>query len=237
MLIDPLTDKEHRWLAALREFRRVLDEVQFPFFIDTGTLLGTIRDQRFIPWDNDIDFGTIRNADTHRKLAEASRKLHGAGYNYSRTDQGTYFTRGPDIEFGIMFYERDGDFFRNEFRRLEYPFGTLSRIAYLIKAVRSGFVVDYGGHSLGKRAKHLLMKAIGPRPFRPDEQFSSLFKLEIKEIRIPVRFFDNLTTVELYGDEYPAPSMPEEYLGLRYGNWKAPVQKYNYWVEDQSIVA
>jgi len=237
MEIDSLTDKERRWLAALREFRGVLDQVQFPYFIDTGTLLGTIRDRRFIPWDNDIDFGTIRTPDTHRQLAEASRILHAAGYTYSRTDQGTYFTKAPDIEFGIMFYERDGQFFRNEFRKLEFPYGPFSRIAYLIKAVQSGFIVAYDGHSPGKKIRNLLLKAIGSRPFRPERQFSKLFNLQIKEIKIPVKFFDNLKALELYGDEYPAPSPPEEYLTWRYGDWQTPVSKYNYWVEDQSIVA
>src|SRR5687767_2901306 len=106
MQTDSMTDKERRWLAALKEFRDVLDKVDLQYFIDTGTLLGTIREKRFIPWDNDVDFGTIRTCDTHRKLAEASRILHSAGYSYSRTDQGIYFVKSPDIEIGMMLYER-----------------------------------------------------------------------------------------------------------------------------------
>jgi hypothetical protein len=237
MEIDHLTDKERRWLAALKEFRGVLDQVDFPYFIDTGTLLGTIREKRFIPWDNDIDFGTIKNADTHRKLAEASRILHAAGYSYFRSDQATYFVKSPDIEIGIMFYERRGEFFSNEFRRLGYPYGPISHLAYLAKAVSSGFIVDYGGHSIGKKARHLLMKLVGQRPFSPEQQFSSLFDLEIKEINIPVKFFDNLTSVDLYGESFPAPNPPEDYLTWRYGDWKTPVSKYNYFEEDRSIVA
>jgi hypothetical protein len=237
MQIDHLTDKERRWLAALKEFRSALDDVAFPYFIDTGTLLGTIREKRFIPWDNDIDFGTVKTSDTHPKLAEMSRVLHSAGYDYFRSDQGTYFVKSPDIEIGIMFYERDGDFFTNEFRKLGQPYGKISELAYLAKAVSAGFIVDYGGHSLGKKARHLLMKIVGPRPFRPERQFSGLFDLEIKQIRIPAKFFDNLTTVELYGSEYPAPNPPEEYLTWRYGDWKTPVSEYDYFDEDRSIVA
>jgi hypothetical protein len=120
---------------------------------------------------------------------------------------------------------------------LGYRYGLVSHFAYLAKAVSSGFIVDYGGHSLGKKARHLLMKMVGYRPFRPEKQFSSLFDLKIKEIRIPTRFFDNLTSVELYGIEYPAPNPPEEYLTWRYGDWKTPISKYNYFEEDRSIVA
>ena len=101
----------------------------------------------------------------------------------------------------------------------------------------SGFIVDYGGHSLGKKARHLLMKIIGPRVFRPERQFSKLFNLEIKEINIPARFFDDLRPVSLYGESYPAPYPPEDYLSCRYGDWRTPVSNYNYWVEDRSIVS
>jgi hypothetical protein len=237
MQVDSMTDKERRWLDALHEFRAVLDEVDFPFFIDTGTLLGAVRDKRFIPWDNDIDFGTIKSENTHKKLAEASRILHAAGYSYFRSDQATYFVKSPDIEFGIMFYEKDGDFYVNEFRRLTYRYGLLSHFAYLVKAVKSGFIVDYHGHNFAKKARHLLMKLVGHRPFRPEKQFSRLFDLEIKPIRIPGKFFDNLKAIDLYGTEYPAPNPSEEYLTWRYGNWKIPVSNYDYFVEDRSIVA
>jgi hypothetical protein len=237
MQADPMTDKERRWLSALLEFRTVLEKIDFPYFIDTGTLLGAVRDKRFIPWDNDIDFGTVKTDDTHRKLAEASRILHSAGYSYFRSDQATYFVKSPDIEFGIMFYEREGDFYVNEFRKIAAPYGPLSNVAYLVKAVTSGFIVDYHGHSIGKRARHLLLKAVGKKSFRPDKQFSRLFGLEIKRIRIPAKFFDNLVPYNLYGSDYPAPSPPEEYLSWRYGDWRTPVSNYDYFEEDRSIVA
>lgn len=234
--VDPLSDKERRWLDALKEFRAALDEVDFPYFIDTGTLLGAIRENRFIPWDNDVDFGTIRNQNTHQKLAAASRKLHDAGYSYVRTDQGTYFVKEPDIEFGIMFYEREGDSYVGEFRRMSFPYGALSNIIYLWKAVMSGFIVDYNGHTFGKKIRHLLLKITGSRVFRPEQQFSKAFSLEIKRIAIPASFFDNLISVELYGTGYPAPNPPEDYLSWRYGEWRTPVSNYNYFEEDRSIV-
>lgn len=36
----------------------------------------------------------------------------------------------------------------------------------------------------------------------------------------PVKFFENLTEIELLGRKYPAPSPIEEYLGYHYGNWR-----------------
>lgn len=238
MHVDAITEKESRWLEALKEFREALDSVDFPYFIDTGTLLGAVRDKKFIAWDNDIDFGSVRTPDTHEKLAAASQILYEAGFSYVRHDQGTYFVRSPDIELGIMFYEREGDNYVGEFRKLGFPFGPLSNLVYLTKAVTSGFIVDYNGHDLGKKARHLLMKIVGRRPFRPAKQYSpKLFDLQIKRIAIPARFFDNLTTVEFYGMSFPAPNPPAEYLTWRYGDWKTPVSEYNYFEEDRSILA
>jgi LicD family len=236
MMHDGKTEKECRWINALQEVRLILDSVDFPFFIDTGTLLGAKREKRFIAWDNDIDLGTIRTDETHLKLARASHALLEAGYSYMRSDQGTYFVKSPDIEIGIMFYEKKGDFYTNGFRKVGYRFGFFSHIVYLVKAVSSGFIVDYGGHSLGHKARNILMKLVSKRPFRPETQFSRFFDLQIKEIRIPCRFFDNLDSIDLYGMKLPAPSPPEDYLSLRYGDWQTPVSNYDYFQEDKTIV-
>lgn len=60
-----VTEKQKKiWaveLNLLEEFDRVCKKHNLTWFVDYGTLLGTIRHQGFIPWDDDIDVSMLRD--------------------------------------------------------------------------------------------------------------------------------------------------------------------------------
>lgn len=47
-------------LGLLEAFIHICEELELPYFAVQGTLIGTIRHNGFIPWDDDIDVGMIR---------------------------------------------------------------------------------------------------------------------------------------------------------------------------------
>lgn len=61
-------------LEVLEEIRRVCELLDLSYFADWGTMLGAVRHQGFIPWDDDLDVGMLR-ADYEVFLAKAPKLL------------------------------------------------------------------------------------------------------------------------------------------------------------------
>lgn len=62
----------------LRKVCRILDKNKIPYVLEGGTLLGIVRENRLLPWDNDLDL-TITEQDMDRIL-NLKRKFWWAGY-------------------------------------------------------------------------------------------------------------------------------------------------------------
>ena len=85
----------------MKEIKPYLEEQQIPYFMLGGTLLGAVRHQGFIPWDDDIDIGIPRrfyeyflrnigrNLPAHLKLRTFR---DGSGHHY-------YFARIVDTRY------------------------------------------------------------------------------------------------------------------------------------------
>lgn len=70
-------------LDMLEEFDRVCKKYNLTYFADSGTLLGIARDNRFIPWDDDIDL--VMKRKDYDKLMEIGPKEFKHPYFFQST--------------------------------------------------------------------------------------------------------------------------------------------------------
>ncbi len=82
----------------LREAKEVFDEQGVVFFLRQGTCLGAVRDGAFIPWDDDIDLGSIYGMHglTKRSVASVADAFRARGFHVEAT------TYGGESWFGIV---------------------------------------------------------------------------------------------------------------------------------------
>ena len=75
-------------LDMLSAFHLFCVENNLRYFLDAGSLLGAIRHNGFIPWDDDIDVGMPRS--DYEKIIEIGQAGFGDHYRIMPAEEGVY---------------------------------------------------------------------------------------------------------------------------------------------------
>lgn len=128
-----LKDLQLAEVDILKEFVRICNAHALTYYIVGGTLLGAVRDKKFIPWDDDIDVAMPRK--DYEELAKiASNELKtGFFYQDSSTDPYYYLSYAKIRKEGTLFFEE-------RFRNSKFRNGIFIDIFPLDKCPRRGIL-------------------------------------------------------------------------------------------------
>lgn len=157
--MKPAEGKLREWQLGLvreaAEFLESISELEIKPFLYGGNLIGYVRHNGFIPWDDDIDFAMMRN--DYERLREYCRLYMYTKeefFGQKRTDKEIsdkmrkyYWSNSGGDEFNIYRPFEDGskiviDFFVLDYYAENYPFDELMELAGKVREKLNDFIFD-----------------------------------------------------------------------------------------------
>lgn len=231
---------------------QILDEVvefcnrhQIKYFLLGGTLLGAVRHQGYIPWDDDIDIGMLREdydrfIQLFTETANEQYYLYGNEVNKKAPFpfikcclKETLMTEGVRAEFGINI-----DIFPID-SISSYDYKSIMKKIYLIKYLiglkNSEMVVDYKNIRLRSLVKLIVVNLLSCIPNSlllnivykilekerknfPNKKGNLVWGYKEKELVSP-NIFDEIIFLDFEGKQYSVPKRYDEWLQALFGNY------------------
>ncbi len=250
-------------LNGLQDLCCLLKPYSLSYWLDSGSLLGVIRNLDQIEWDSDIDLG-IWEKDVPIVISIFA-KLRDKGYKTSwRTYKGRIYgftlmdatnqTLRPihihvyfhDQKLGLAWSPQTVIWQKTDRANAEEGLLNMPRLRSILIHVMMESQAKKEPASLIRRlwrcgVCYPLWGIWSVTRNRLDRQWwSRLFPFSLMHAtytwKIPASFFLALDTIKLPdGSQFLVPSNAGEYLRLRYGDWRTPVKDWVYWTDDGCI--
>lgn len=229
----------------LNEIRKKFEMANIHYWLDCGTLLGAVREGKFIPWDEGIDIGAL-SRDYHSVIHVCK--------NLPKEFKVSIFTINPNISIENDLIKKCQQTVYIAYKGMKIHIQFYDIDNYTASNLLGGKPKNIIGYSLDFILHLLILK-------EPEKKLSNLqtlnsimatmlrlipdniknkiavliFVLDKKFrsgyycFKTKKKFFETLSNTNLYNVNFPAPSSVEEYLELRYGkDWRIPKRDFAY---------
>lgn len=227
--------QEDNLVYLLRQVKEVLGEHNIEFWLDCGTLLGAIREGKFLAWEHDIDLGAWHEKVSDNVKKSISRELFNSGFavyiakgyiNYMSIKKG-------EVVLDVNFYRLIND--KAIMPRLT-PQNLIGRylLIFLIALSALYYYEINFRKKFSSSIRSILCMMSRALPFLVRSRIAKIILVMYKKIGsenaswvIPSDYFRNLSTIRFYEMEFRVPAKTEEYLTYRYGkDWRIPKKEW-----------
>lgn len=235
-------DNEKILLHLLKQTKEVLEKHNIDFWLECGTLLGAVRDGRFISWENDLDFGAWSQNISYEKKIEIARE-------FSKRDFSVYIAESH-LNISKNTYHTDINFYELRSNIAIVPLSKPTQILGKLLELFHQSLIAPNHYNIDFRTNRhksvlsifLLISRLFPSILRKKIAFFLLpiyKKMPTKDVswKVPVHYLSKFSIITFYGMEFKAPAKTEEYLTARYGrDWKIPRRDWITERDDKCVV-
>lgn len=202
-------------MRVCRETVSTFDKYIGDYWIDSGTLLGIIREDRFLPWEHDIDMATWSDAINNAVRRDVLNEMHDRGFRgYFKRDKATFSKDGVKID--IWFLDKVGSMAT---RTRAIPTSRLSKMLFMLSLIFGALPNNMA--LCVYRILHWAIQRLG---------------CDRIKIGIPRKYLSSIVAYSFKGIEIKIPENVEEYLEFRYGDdWRVPNTSWDTWTQDGMI--
>jgi hypothetical protein len=237
-------------IKMLDDAVQVLDKHKIVYWLDCGTLLGAIRDNQLIAWDNDIDLGCWKIPADYEIKQRLRADFQSKGYEVLITDHwlNIHYKETPSLNMDINYYTVEG-------QMAVTPSSSLAPFLNDRVSKSANHIIKY------LYGKEFIIKKFSPRfklllnaVLNAINQLFSLLPLRLKALvldalikirkrasghkaeMVPVKYFNRIINASVFEGKYSVPELASEYLEYRYGqDWRIPVKTWDTLAQDGTV--
>lgn len=228
-------------IDLLRQVKEVLGKHNIEFWLDCGTLLGAVREGKFLPWEYDIDLGAWYDDFPDNVKKSISNKL--CAKNLEVYIFRNYMNiRKRLAVLDINFYHLHNS--NAIYPQLKDPICKfLNYFSHILQAPWNYQVCNEKSRT--KRfIRYFMIGFARITPFSLRKQIAQILSRGYGKNRsgnilwiVPNSYFLDLSTIKFYGMEFKAPAKAREYLTYRYGkDWRIPRKNWVTSRDDGAII-
>lgn len=232
-------------LEMLREIDRICKKHEIPYMLFSGTALGAVRNQGFIPWDDDLDIIMLRPA--YEQFLRIAPKEIDAGQYYVQKEFSShwpmffsklrknnttclerYVPRDPKMHQGVYIdiFPCDNLSDNQIMRRLQFM---ASKVVIAKSLNRRGYLT----HSLKKKVVILFCHLLPQKSFLRLAQLQNHNQTQMvhcffggnskyEKSVFPREWFTQKTDMTFEGETFPVSAQYDELLTTLYGDYRTP---------------
>lgn len=234
---------ENNLIYLLHQIKEVLDKYNIEFWLDCGTLLGAVRDGKFIPWEHDLDFGVFYKKNIKNFRFSIAKAFSDKGFKIFVSDNYITIKGNKDTWADINFYNLCNEKAIVSFKKPKNLIGLLLYIFYKVLLSPYYYKINFKmNRTIIITSTFVITSRILPSFLRKLIAKKLLIiykKIGSKDILwvVPNYFFTKLATIIFYEKEFKIPYKAEEYLAYRYGkDWNVPKKNWVTEKDDHTVV-